>query len=203
MAKKVQFITSHKMRVQKAKQAIAESGEKISIFDREAFVEFYLLEDIVRLYEYRLKREEEKNLETRAGQMTKERNIAKFTAIIRIFKSAIEVAWGQIDSGNYKPVWKAIHEGALMAAAGNVKNLPELRELAVELLRSLSRETMLASAEDLALEEGLDEIEAHEANVSRITNIPSPTEIEQIIAEVERAIPDRETKSRIKPNTNV
>lgn len=200
---KAPYITSHRARVKKANEALKDWDEKVSLFDREAFVEFYLLEDIVRLYEHRIKKEELKVVETRAGKMSKERNLTKYAALIRIFKSAIEVAWGQIDSGNYKPVWKAIHEGALMSAAGNLKNLPEMRDLSVELLRELSKEAMSASREELALDEGLDDIEAHEANVARMTNIPTPSEIEEIIAEVERAIPDTKPNSRLNPKPNV
>lgn len=198
-----QYITSHSARVRKAKEAIKHSPEKISIFDREAYVEFYLLEDIVRLYQYRLEKEKAKKYTTRAGAMTQKRNIEKFSAIIKIFQSAIEVAWGEIDSGNYKVVWKAIHEGALMAAAGNVKNLPELRALAVDLLKELSEEALSATAEDTALEEGLDELEAHEANVRSVRGLPSADEIEEVIRAVEAAIPDNEKASKGKNKPNI
>lgn len=198
-----QYITSHSTRVRKAKEAIKHSPEKISIFDREAYVEFYLLEDIVRLYQYRLEKEKAKNYTTRAGAMTQKRNLEKFSAIIKIFQSAIEVAWGEIDSGNYKVVWKAIHEGALMAAAGNVKNLPELRALAVDLLKELSEEALAATSEDTALEEGLDELEAHEANVRSVRGLPSADEIEEVIRAVEAAIPDKEKSSKGKNKPNI
>ena len=51
---KTTFITSHRMRVKKANETIKNLPERISVFDREAYVEFFLLEDIVRLYDYRL-----------------------------------------------------------------------------------------------------------------------------------------------------
>lgn len=193
------FITSHRFRVKRAEEARKNSPEKISIFDREAFVEFYLLEDIVRLYEYRLEMEKKKNVETRAGEMAKRRNIEKFTALINIFKSAIEIAWGEITSGNYKAVWKAIPEHALMVAANSLKYLPELRDLAVRLLKTLSEEALEAVGQNVAFDESLDDIEAHDANVRTVRGLPSAVEINEIIRAVEVAIPYDVTSKKSKP----
>ena len=200
------FITSHRRRVQRANEAIKHSPEKISIFDREAYVEFYLLEDVVRLYEYRLNQELKKNVETRAGEMTKKRNIQKFTAIINIFKSAIEIAWGEITSGNYRAVWSSVPEHSLMVAANSLKHLPELRVIAVKMLRSLSAEALEATKESVAFDESLDAIEDHEANVRTVKGLPSEDEIDALIRAVETAIPDKESKSNanklVNPNFN-
>lgn len=196
------FITSHRFRVKRAEEARKNSPEKISIFDREAFVEFYLLEDIVRLYEYRLEMEKKKNVETRAGEMAKKRNIEKFTALINIFKSAIEIAWGEITSGNYKAVWKAIPEHALMVAANNLKYLPELRDLAVRLLKTLSEEALEAVGQSVAFDESLDDIEAHDANVRTVRGLPSEAEIDEIIRAVEVAIPNEVAGKKSKPKLN-
>ncbi len=193
------FITSHRFRVKRAEEARKNSPEKISIFDREAFVEFYLLEDIVRLYEYRLEMEKKKNVETRAGEMAKRRNIEKYTALINIFKSAIEIAWGEITSGNYKAVWKAIPEHALMVAANSLKYLPELRDLAVRLLKTLSEEALEAVGQNVAFDESLDDIEAHDANVRTVRGLPSAVEINEIIRAVEVAIPYDVTSKKSKP----
>lgn len=193
------FITSHRFRVKRAEEARKNSPEKISIFDREAFVEFYLLEDIVRLYEYRLETEKKKKVETRAGEMAKKRNIEKFTALINIFKSAIEIAWGEITSGNYKTVWKAIPEHALMVAANSLKYLPELRDLAVRLLKTLSEEALEAVGQSVAFDESLDDIEAHDANVRTVRGLPSEAEINEIIRAVEVAIPDEVDRRKSKP----
>ena len=50
-------IRSHRARVRQANEALKNdpklSKERISIVDREALVEFYLLEDIVDLYQVR------------------------------------------------------------------------------------------------------------------------------------------------------
>lgn len=200
MASQTKFITSHKSRVQRAEEARRNSPEKISIFDREAFVEFYLLEDVERLYLYRLEEEQKKVVKTRAGQMAKERNIQKFSAIIKVFRSAIEIAWGEITSGNYKSVWKNIPEHSLMVAANSLRYLPELRAIGVDLLKNLSEEALIAAKETVALDESLDEIEDHEANVRTVKGLPSPEEINAVIREVEEAIPDRKAEVKADPN---
>jgi hypothetical protein len=192
------FITSHGIRVKKAKEHLKTLPERVSIFDREAFVEFYLLEDIVRLYDYRLATEKKKEVETRAGVKAKSLNLEKFSAVINIFKSAIEVAWGEITSGNYKAVWSAIKERPLMIAAGSLKNLPELRDLAVQLLRQLSDEALKATEQNIILDEDIDDLDAHEENVRRAKDLPSPEQIAAVIKAVEDAIPDR--KGKANPN---
>ena len=194
MGNQSKFITSHRTRVRRAETARKNSPEKISIFDREAYVEFYLLEDIVHLYEYRLDTETKKNVTTRAGEMAKVRNIKKFTAIIKIFTSAIEIAWGEITSGNYKAVWSSIPEHALMVAANSLKYLPELRAIAVKMLKNLSNEALEAAKERVALDDSLDEIEDHEANYRSVKNMPSEDEIDAIIRAVEDIIPDKKAK---------
>ena len=194
MGNQSKFITSHRTRVRRAETARKNSPEKISIFDREAYVEFYLLEDIVHLYEYRLDTETKKNVTTRAGEMAKVRNIKKFNAIIKIFTSAIEIAWGEITSGNYKAVWSSIPEHALMVAANSLKYLPELRAIAVKMLKNLSNEALEAAKERVALDDSLDEIEDHEANYRSVKNMPSEDEIDAIIKAVEDIIPDKKAK---------
>lgn len=197
------FIRSHRARVKQAEEWRQRSPEKISIFDREAFVEFYLLEDIVRLYEYRMERERDKKVQTRAGEMSKQNNMAKFAAIINIFKSAIEIAWDHIDTGNYKAVWRSIPERQLATAANSIKYLPELRELATTLLRSLSDESVAAVEEWQKQQEELDRIEDHEANVARFKDLPTKDEIDALIRAVEIAIPDSKKASRINARPNV
>ena len=196
------FITSHGYRLRRAKDLIPTLPEKISIINREAIVEFFLLEDIARLYEYRLEQEKRKVVKTPAGERAKRANMEKFTAIINLFNSAIEIAWSEITSGNYSAVWKAIPEHALMIAANSVKNLPTLRKIAVSLLKELSDEAALATAENVGFEEDLNDLDSHEANVRRVKGLPSPDEIDALIKAVEVAIPDKNAASQSKPNLN-
>lgn len=199
-------IRSHRARVKQANDTLKNNPryrrERISIVDREAFVEFYLLEDIVKLYNTRLKEEQAYVPQSRADEKGKQSNIEKFSAIISVFNAAIGAARTAINSGDYKKVWKAIHEGALMAAANSVRSLPELRELAIEMLRELTADQMEAVGVAHELDEDLDDLDAHEANVRSVKNLP-PTmdEIEEVIRVAEAAIPDRKRNSRLDPNT--
>lgn len=202
MSSQIKFISSHRSRVRRAEEYRKNSPEKISRFDREALVEFYLLEDIVRLYEYRLDLEQKKKIETRAGEMAKKSNIEKFSAIVKIFKSAIEIAWAEITSGNYKAVWSAIPEHALMAAANSLKYLPQLRDLAIKLLRTLSNDALEATEQSELFNESLDEIDDHEANYRTVKGLPSAAEIDEVIRAVEVAIP-KDEKDVNKPNPNI
>lgn len=209
MANQTKFITSHRSRVQRAEQARKQSPEKISIFDREAYVEFYLLEDIVRLYKYRLEREQKKVVETRPGHIAKERNIRKFSAIINVFTAAAEIAWGEIDSGNYSVVWSNIPEGALMLAANSLKHLPKLCAMGTKMLQALSDESLQAEQSVVEFDEAMDALEDHEANVRSLRGMPSPEEIKAIIMEAKSAvaegIPVAKSKSKIKvdPISNI
>lgn len=204
MAEKI--IRSHRARVRQANETIKNNPrykrERISIVDREAFVEFYLLEDIVKLYNIRLREEQAYIPQGRADEKGKQSNIEKFSAIISVFNAAIGAARTAINSGDYKKVWKAIHEGALMAAANSVRSLPELRALAIEMLRELSSDMLVAIGEAQGLDEDLDDLDAHEANARSVKNLP-PTmdEIEEVIRAAEAAIPDRKRNSRLDTNT--
>lgn len=201
--KQQKFITSHKVRVMRAKEEIERFPFHVSIIDREAFVEGYLLEDIVRLYEYRVRETEKLNPVTPAGIKAKRLNLEKFNAIIRIFNSCNEVAKAQIWSGNFSVVWKSIPEHPLMVAAGNVKNISKLREMAVSLLRALVDETIYIGSENKELDEEIADLDEHEANARKVYNIPSPEEAEELIREVDAAFADDidvKGKRNIKPN---
>lgn len=199
-------IRSHRARVKQANDTLKNNPrykrERISLIDREAFVEFYLLEDIVKLYNTRLREEQAYTPQGRADEKGKRQNIEKFSAIIAVFNAAIGAARSAINSGDYKKVWKAIHEGALMAAANSVRSLPELKSLAIELLRELSEDMVVAVDVSHELDEDLDDLDAHEENVRRVKDLP-PTmdEIEEVIRAAEAAIPDRKKTSRLDPNT--
>ena len=197
------IIRSHGARVKEAQRLIKMRGERISVFDREAFVEFLLLEDIERLYEARLAREKERIPTTRAGEMAQKRNIAKFNAVLNLFRSAADVARALIDDGHYAEVWRSIPEYPLTKAAGSTKNLRVLREMATKLLRDLYQEAVDALEEQEMLDEELDAIESHDANLRNLRGLPSAESIEALIRDVTEVIPDAETakagKSKAKP----
>ncbi len=199
-------IRSHRARVKQANDTLKNnprySKERISIIDREAFVEFYLLEDIVKLYNDRLRDEQTYVSQGRLDEKGRKKNIEKFSAIIAVFNAAIGAARSAINSGDYKKVWKAIHEGALMAAANSVKRLPELKNLAIEMLRDLSDDMLVAVEVSRQLDEDIDDVDAHELNVRKVKDLPMTAEyIEEVIRTAEAAIPDRKRTSILDSNT--
>lgn len=205
MASQAKFITSHSFRVKRANEYRKNSPKNISIIDREAIVEFYLLEDVVRQYEYNLKQAKDglEQAQSRAGKMAMNSNIEKFSAIIDIFNSAIEVAQAQIISDNYKAVWKSIPEHALMVAAGNMKYISRLRDIAKELLKDLMEEALTASGIKMSFDEYLDKASAHDENVRAVRGLPSPDDLKGVVDALD-VIPEvtASTKSKLRPNIN-
>ena len=165
MSKQQKLITSHGFRVKRAKEYVKNSPEKISIIDREAIVEFYLLEDIQRLYVYRLNRAiQSPPRQTRDGAMSGASTQKILRSTLHLIQSAIEIAEDKINTGRYSDVWKAIPEGALMHAAGNLKYLEKMKEMLSELLGQLSPEALQAVQVVMKREEELDDIRDNEAN---------------------------------------
>lgn len=197
-------IRSHRERVKQAKIIIGTSykNERISIIDREAFVEFLLLEDIANLYKIRLRKTEAIIPNDRAGERSRGVNIRKFKAIINVFNAAISVAQSAIDSGDYRKVWRSIHEGALMSTANSVNTLPQLKKLAIELLKDLTDDMAEAEEVNIKLEEDIDDLDAHEQNVFTVKGItPTIAQINDVIRDAEEAIPD-DIKKNNRPNPN-
>lgn len=202
MAEKI--IRSHRKRVKAANQTLKTnprfSIQGISKISREAFVEFFLLEDIAKLYEFRLRDERAYIPQGRAGEKVKQLNIKKFMAVINVLNAAIETVRGAIAAGKYTMVRQAIKERKFKSAAKNVKHLPKLRELAINLLRDLSEDLYLALESDRGLDEDLDELERHEANVEKVKNLPPMSEIEEVIRVAEELIPNEKRSSKLTPN---
>lgn len=169
-------IRSHRARVQAAKDFLATSSrysaEKISLLDREAFVEFFLLEDIYALYEMRLANAQSRNKKTLAGKYSKQSNIRKFKAFLEVLGSAMEVAEGMIESGEYAKVRRAIPEALLMIFANSVKFLPTLTKIATEMYEDLSGESLEAEDQRDDMTESVEETHAHEENVRRAKALP-------------------------------
>ena len=190
------IIESHRTRVKRAKDYAESFPEKLSRMDLEAIVEFYLLEDIERLYDYRLKRESKNSSDTKGGQLAHKANMAKFAAIKNIFAQAADIARAMIDSGNYRSVSRAIPERALMRNAGDVKHLPKIRDLGTGLLDRMMEDMRFVLEEVRKTDDAITDIETHDANVKRYKGISSDDaeEIlkaaEQAIAEAEKAFPE-------------
>lgn len=169
-------IRSHRTRVQAAKDFLATSSrysaERISLLDREAFVEFFLLEDIYALYDMRLANAQSRNKNTVAGKYSKQSNIRKFKAFLEVLGSAMEVAEGMLESGEYAKVRRAIPEALLMIFANSVKFLPTLTKIATEMYEDLSGESLEAEDQRNDMAESVEETHAHEENVRRAKALP-------------------------------
>lgn len=199
------IIRSHKARVKQANDTLKTNprymNERISIFDREAFVEFYLLEDIERLYRMRLANEEAYVPQGRADERGRTANIARFKAIISLFQSAIGACRAAISAGLYKAVWKAIPERALMVAANSVKRLPVLREIASDILRDLYKDETFVELLVKGMEEDLDDYDINDKNTREYYQLPTQDEIDEIIRSAEEIIPDKKRNNKVNPNT--
>lgn len=204
MAKQSKKIRSHAERVRKANEIIHNnpvySDQPISIVDREAFVECLLLEDIADLYESRLQNEKKRVPHGPGGELSKKLNIEQFTAIRNLFDEATEAAIGAINAGNYKTVWRSIHEGALMMAAKSVKNLPELRAMANQLLQDLEKDTNAAIAEDTGLKDDIKGLKEHTENTRVHYGLFPEEDIADVVRSGQPAITDRKNNSRLDTN---
>lgn len=186
------FVHSHAERKKKAEQLRQTLPMPVGFFDREALVEFLLLEELVNLYTYRLKLAEGRQYITGHGKKSGEANIIAFSALVKLFTTAMEVAESEIYSGNFKAVWSSIPEGALMRAAKSAgrEHMSAMRTLATKMLKNLTEDAMFAAEQASLLDDDLEEVEIHENNVRRVKNLPSEAEINALIREVELAIPD-------------
>ena len=141
------LIRSHRERVQKANSVLRENSmykeQPISKIDREAFVECLLLEDIADLFQARLKEEKAIEPENQSEAQKKAENIKKYEDMRNLFDDAAEAAIAAINAGNYKAVWQAIPETALMVAAKRAdKFLPELWAMGCEIVRRLEKSVL-------------------------------------------------------------
>ena len=179
------FITSHKTRVLKAKEQLKNWFEKVSIFDREAFVEYYLLEDIIRLYEYKVKQEKKIQPDTVRGQMLQKENLRKFESVLVTFKSIAETCYAQMRNSNYKIVWKNIPEGVLMKMASKVSYLNDLIEMSNEMFEKISSEAIQSEKGVKFLKDSNEDLKAHAENTRNFYDLPNTEEeLKEVIASV-------------------
>lgn len=134
MKKKENIIRSHGARVKAAKVLIANdptySKRNISIFDREAFVETFLLEDLFNFYQNSLDAIQNSAFTTRRAEELKRIQAANIKAILKLLASAFDVARLIILEGSdLSLVWKSIPEHVLMHKATKQKQLDALREI--------------------------------------------------------------------------
>lgn len=172
------IICSHRARVRQANETLRSnlqySIQRISIIDREAFVGYFLLEDIVRLYNYRLKEE--------CHYPSSRQNEKNFRAVIDLFNTAITLAYFAIEHGEYKIVWRSIDQKRLMTSAKSVKKMPKLMKLGVKLLRELSE----ISAKALDVRQERDDLDVKDFRNEYF--FPTVDDIEEVIRVAEERL---------------
>lgn len=197
MERKKTFITSHSFRRKRANDVVARSPERISVFgDREALVEYYLIEDIIHLYEYRLKQVLNDPASTKGGKIGASKSAQKYTALLNIFKTIGDLSRILLHEGNYTAVRTAIHERALMRAAGKMKYIAKMKNMAIDIARSLSQECLDVWAANTEMEEEFDIVEMTEEDLRTVRGLPSQDEVAALIRELETAIPDDAPKKK-------
>lgn len=195
------FITSHRYRVQRANELISRLPEKISIFDREAFVEFFLLEDIERLYRFRYEKVKSRHPKTPEGIFFQKKQLEKVHYLIHMLTGCIEVFNMKIDAGSYADVWKAIHEHQLKVAAGNMKYLDQLVKMTESMLKEVDEEALDLARKMLERGEFMSDLEAHDSNVRSLRGIPEYEETNDVIAPVD-VEKSNKNSTKYKPDLN-
>lgn len=197
MAQKI--IRTHKERVAKAKEIVEKNSiySGASLLDREAIVGFLLLEDVRDLYSKRLEDAKSHVPVGRIAAKARDLNIKKFSGVIEILSEAIGTARSTLEAGNYKKVRRAINEGSLISAANSIKNIDEMLELAMELVKDISDDALYVERFTNKIGEFLEDLEMHEDNVRTARDISSAGNgIDAAIASVQDIIPTDETNKK-------
>ena len=202
-------VRGHYQRSQEAKRILKEWEQPVNFIDRAAFVEFLLLEDVATLCNHRLEALKNSSVSgnlTHAGELASGMAIKRFTAISKLLESAKDVAYYLILSGDYKTVWKAIPERALISASRKPKDLAKLGEISIDLLEKLQDAKTNALIISGNLDEQLEDIERHDANTElyyAMQNTPSEKDVEEVIKAVEDVIPGLRAKKAKNTNANL
>lgn len=192
------FITSHAERVKRAKEWIKRLPEHISRFDREAFVEFFLLEEVEGLYRYRYGKVKSRKPTTREGIHFQKKQLEKMHYLIYMLVKCIEIMHGKLDEGAYSDVWMAIPEHQLKMAANNLKYLDKLIEITEDMLNDMSQEALALARKMKEQDEFMNDLEIHEANAR------SYYDVAEFNGEIDEIIPsdtvDVNTKNKLNLN---
>ena len=179
------FITPKRTRAERAELYRKKSSLPISSIGKSALTKYYLLEDWVRLYEYRLevaKKEKEKeeakedSQKTKVGKGVVDANIEAFESILYTLRSAVDAGKGAIHRGSFTKVNSAIKERELIKAANDMKRLSEMHEKTSVLYKALLEETTVVVEAEEKLDEQIEKIERHDENVRAVKGLPSSKE---------------------------
>jgi hypothetical protein len=178
-------LRTHGERIKAAKAIIQSRNQKINIIEREAFVEFLLLEDIHKDYSERLLRAK-RDYDAAADafdKRTNQSNVRIFNAVVKVFRALISVTKALIEQGNYTAVWSAIPESKLAKMAKDPKRYGELAELSAIILKRLGNDAIAGEEVGKILDEAIEDFDSNKANARVVYDIPSSSDINAIVAE--------------------
>lgn len=196
-------IRSHRARAKQANHVLKYdeyfSTVRVSIFDREAFVEFLLLEDVRDHYINTYKYVKSQKKETREGAFYRKRQLETIHYLIYMLNKCIEIMHGKLSSGAYSDVWKAIHERQIMVAAKNIKYLNDLVGIVEVMLKDVDSEALELAKSKRVAEEFMDDLEIHDANVRTHFGLDADT-IDDVVEPEDVTSALGEYDSKVKPN---
>ena len=198
MSNQTKFITSHTERVRRAKEFASHFPIKLSRISLEAYVEYFLVEDVRRLYEYRHSVVKSRKKVTQEGVFYQKKQLEKINYLIYMLDKCLDVLEGKLDDGAYSDVWRAIREHQLKVAAGNLKYLDELIKLTEGMLKEVDDEALQLAQKMLVGNEFIEDLESHDANVRRVMGISE--DVGEEINEVDAPKSDRVQNKKSTPN---
>lgn len=198
------IIHSHRARIAEAKDWIRRDGLRCSIFDREALVEFLLLEQVKAELEHRMIRfkSDYETAESLLGKNALEGKMVTTENTIKILTSVIEVLRAFIYDEQYSLVWKVIPEHVLMKAATNTKKIKELLFVVTAIGddtydKALEVEGVRKFGENVATE-SKEEFDAKRKSQDDVLNKQSPSDIEESLKGLKKTLENSEIKPKEK-----
>ena len=198
------IIHSHRARIAEAKDWIRREGLRCSIFDREALVEFLLLEQVKAELEHRMIRfkSDYVTAESQLGKNALEGKMVTTENTIKILTSVIEVLKAFIYDEQYSLVWKVIPEHVLMKAATNTKRIKELLFVVTAIGddtydKALEVEGVRKFGENVATE-SKEEFDAKRKSQDDVLNKQSPSDIEESLKGLKKTLENSEIKPKDK-----
>lgn len=198
------IIHSHRARIAEAKDWIRRDGLRCSIFDREALVEFLLLEQVKAELEHRMIRfkSDYETAESLLGKNALEGKMVTTENTIKILTSVIELLRAFIYDGEYSLVWKVIPEHVLMKAATNTKKIEELLFVVTAIgddtyAKALDVEGVRKFGENVATK-SKEEFDAKRKSQDDVLNKQSPSDIEESLKGLKKTLENSEIKPKDK-----
>lgn len=173
-------IRSHAERVKKANEYVKKfraEGKSINIFDREAIVEYLLLEDLCNyakdnVVEMRAIVEGKgKKLSSKGGRLAASTKAREYAALAKGLQTLTEVVYLKIQNGEYSSVWKMIPEHILMKMARSQKYLMQFIAIVTDMLKESKNDMQFAEFGYQKVDEEIDRIEAEIKNMDEINSV--------------------------------